>query len=60
MPELRAVIEGTETKIYFKATICRKCVLAVPLTVEVGLTKFGNREEALKHCAKIVFWHFIE
>jgi hypothetical protein len=38
---------GTKTKIYCQATICQTCVLAVPQTVEVGLTKFGNQANHL-------------
>jgi len=43
MPKLHEVIEGIKTKIYCQATICQTCILAVPQTVKVGLTKFGNQ-----------------
>jgi hypothetical protein len=42
MPELPEVIKGAETKIYFHGTICQMCLLAVPLTIKVGLTMVGN------------------
>jgi hypothetical protein len=36
MPKLLEVMGGgNETKIYFQATICQTCVLAVPLTIKV-------------------------
>jgi len=43
MPKLREVIGGTIKKICCQATICQTCILAVPRTVKVGLTKFGNQ-----------------
>jgi hypothetical protein len=45
MPKLLEVRGGTETKMYCQATVCRTCVLAVPLTIKVGLTKVGNQEK---------------
>jgi hypothetical protein len=42
MPVLPEVIRGTETKIYFQGTVCRTCLLVVPLTIKVGLTMVGN------------------
>jgi hypothetical protein len=38
MPKLHEVIGKTEAKIYCQAAVCHTCVLAVPQTVEVGLT----------------------
>lgn len=42
IPKLLEVIGGTETKIYFQGTVCGICLLAVPLTIKVGLTMAGN------------------
>jgi hypothetical protein len=55
IPKLLEVTGGTETNIYCQATICQKCVLAVPLAIKVGLTKVENQEEALKHSEEVVF-----
>ena len=41
-PKLLEVIGGTETKINFQGNVCRMCLLAVPLTIKVGLTMVGN------------------
>jgi hypothetical protein len=38
------VIGGNKIKIYFQATVCQTCVFAVPWTIKVGVTKFGNQE----------------
>jgi len=42
MPKLQEVKGGTKTKIYFQATTCKTCILALPGTIKVGLTKVGN------------------
>jgi hypothetical protein len=55
MPKLLEVMGGTETKIYYQATVYRTCILVVPLTIKVGLTKFGNQAEALKHSEEFIF-----
>jgi hypothetical protein len=49
MFKLCEVIEETETKIYFRGTVRRICVLAVPRTAKVGLTKVGTEANALKY-----------
>ena len=49
MPRLCEVIGGTKTKIYYQATICWTCVLAVPSTIKGGLTKVGNQANTLKY-----------
>ena len=51
-PKLREVIGGTETKIYCLATASRTCVLAVPRTIKLGLTKAVNRAKPLKYSLK--------
>lgn len=42
MPKLLEVIRGTETKVYFRGTICWMCLLAVALTIKVRLTMVRN------------------
>jgi hypothetical protein len=42
MPKLLEVIGGTGTRIYFQGIVCWMCLLAVPLTIKVGLTMIGN------------------
>jgi hypothetical protein len=49
MPRVHEVTGGTKTKIYYQATICWTCVLAVPCTIKVGLTKVGNQAKPLKY-----------
>ena len=50
--KLPEVIGRTKTKIYCPATICRTCVLAVPVAIKVGLTKFGNRAKPVTYSEK--------
>jgi hypothetical protein len=54
-PKRLEVMGGTETTIYCQASICQTCVLAVPLTIKVGLSKVGNQEKGLKHSEQVVF-----
>jgi hypothetical protein len=58
MPKPREVIGGTENSDFSQATTSRKCVLAVSLTIKLGINKVGNQEQALKDSARIVFWQF--
>jgi len=44
MPKLLEVIGQNKTKIHCQATVCQMCVLAVPLTIKVCLTKSGIQE----------------
>ena len=44
MPKFLEVIGKTEKINYCHTTIFQTCVLAVPLTIKVGVTKFGNQE----------------
>jgi hypothetical protein len=53
MPKRLEVIGGTETKIFCHTTVCQMHVLAVPRTVEMGLTKVGNRGKLLNHFEKL-------
>jgi hypothetical protein len=56
MPELREVIRGTKTKIYFQAIVCRRCVLAALRTFRLGLSEVGNQANPLTFPEnKIVF-----
>ena len=48
-PKLREVKGGTETKIYCQETARRMCVLAVPGTIKLGLTKAGNQAKPPKY-----------
>jgi len=48
-PNLREVMGENETKIYCQATARRTLVLAVPLTIKLGLTKVGNQAKPPKY-----------
>jgi len=52
MPKLCEVTGGTKTKIYCQATTCQTCILVVPRSIKVGVTKFGNQAKPLNHCEK--------
>jgi glutaredoxin 2 len=52
MPRLREVIEATKTKVYYRATVCRTCVLAVPRTIKVGLTEVRNQAKPQNYSEK--------
>ena len=52
IPKPREVIGGTETKSSFQAIVFQPCVLAVPRTIIVGLTKVGNQTKPLKYSEK--------
>jgi len=56
MPKLRDVIGGTKTKIYFQVTVCQARVLAVPPTIEMGLTKVGNQAKTLKNSEEKLYF----
>lgn len=43
-----------KTKTYCQEIICRACVPAVLLIIEMGLSKVGNRAKLLKHSEKAV------
>jgi len=47
MPKLLEAIGGTETKICIRGNIRRPCVLAVSLTIKLGLTKVRNHAKPL-------------
>jgi hypothetical protein len=55
MSELREVIRGNKTKIYFQANVCRKCLLAALRTVKLGLSEIENQANPLTFSEKIVF-----
>jgi hypothetical protein len=52
MPKLLEVTEGTETK-KCQANIRRTCILAVPMTKKMGLTKVGNQAQPLNYSKKL-------
>jgi ABC-type transporter MlaC component len=52
MPKLHEVIGRTKTKIYCQATTCQTCILAVPRTIRVDLTKVGNQATPLNYSEK--------
>jgi aerobic-type carbon monoxide dehydrogenase small subunit (CoxS/CutS family) len=56
MPKLREAIGWTKTKIYCKATVCRRCVLIVPWTIKAGLTKVGNQAKKLKYSEEKLYF----
>jgi hypothetical protein len=53
MPKLREVTGGTQNK-DLSSSHMLKCVLAVTLTIEVGVTNVGSQGKALKDSAKII------
>ena len=55
MPKPREVIGGTQTN-SCQASVCQPCVLAVPRTVKVGLTKVGNQTKSRKYSGKKVVY----
>jgi len=55
-PQLPVVIGQAKTKIYYRATVCRTCVLVVPRTVKVGLTKVGNQEQTLTYSEEKLYF----
>jgi hypothetical protein len=55
MPKLPEVIGGTKAKVKCQATIGQTCILAVPLTIIVGLTKNGNHAKPLTHSEKKLY-----
>ena len=57
MPKLHEVIQGTKTKIYCQATVCPTCVLTVPQTIKMGLTKVGNQAKSLKYSEESYISH---
>jgi hypothetical protein len=57
MPKLLEVKEGTETK-NFQAAVRWKCILAVSVTIKVGLTKGENQAEPLKYSKRTIFCQF--
>ena len=59
MPELHEVTGGNNTEIYHQATMCQTCFLAVPWTIIVGLTKFGNQAKPLKYSEEKLYFILI-
>ena len=51
MPILRVAVGGTVAKFPLSSyyIFCRTCVLAVPRTIKVGLTKIGNQAKPQKY-----------
>jgi len=49
VPKFCEVIGWTKTKIYCQATVCRTCILAVPWTMKVSLTKVRNQAKPLQY-----------
>jgi len=58
MPKPLEVMGETETKIHCQATVCRACVLAVPLTIKVGVTKFGIEASTETFCVSCICYQF--
>ena len=56
MPKLREVMGGTKREIYYQATVRGTCVLAVPRTITVGLTKVANQAKPLM-CSEKGLYH---
>ena len=52
MTKLPEVMGRTKTKIYCPATICQMRILAVPVTIKVGLTKVGNQAKPVTYSEK--------
>ena len=52
MPKLREVRGGIKTEIYCQETIRETCVIAVPRTITVGLTKTVNQAKPLMFSEK--------
>jgi len=57
LPELLEVIGGTKRKIYFQATVCRRCVLSALRTVKLGLSEVGNQANTLMFSEKKIVFH---
>jgi hypothetical protein len=49
MPKLQEVTGRTKIQIYCQGNMCQRCVLAVPQTMKLGLTEFGNQAKPLKY-----------
>ena len=50
--KLPEVMRRTKTKIYCPGTICQTCILAVSVTIKVGLTKAGNQAKPVTYSEK--------
>lgn len=52
LTELPEVMGRAKTKIYCPATICQMCILAVPVTIKVDLTKVRNQAKPVMYSEK--------
>jgi hypothetical protein len=43
---------GTKTKIYCLGTVCQTCILVLPQTIKLSLTKGGNQAKPVKYSEK--------
>jgi hypothetical protein len=56
MPKLLEAIGWTKTKMYCQATVCRRCILAQPWTIKVGLPKVGNKAKPLRYSEEKLYF----